>query len=104
MSGFWMIRAGEGGYLIDEFDNAGYVGIGWEGAGDFTEVQAIDEMREMIRTVPDVKPGARANPASMAHTFRRSIELGDRPVRSRRPQLDSIDLRVLARFLSTALL
>lgn len=80
MSGFWMIRAGEGGYLIDEFDNAGYVGIGWEGAGDFTEVQTIDEMREIIRTMPDVKPGARANSASMAYKFRRSIEPGDRVI------------------------
>jgi restriction system protein len=45
MSGFWMVRAGEGGYLIEEFADEGYVGIGWQDAGDFTNVQTLDEMR-----------------------------------------------------------
>lgn len=81
MSGFWMIRAGEGGYLIDEFQSAGYVGIGWQGAGDFTQVQTIDEMRDIIiRAFPDARPGALGNSASMAYKFRHSIQPGDRVI------------------------
>lgn len=73
-----MIRAGEGGYLIDEFENTGYVGIGWQGAGDFTQVQTLEEMREIIvNAFPDAMPGALGNSASMAYKFRRTIQPGD---------------------------
>lgn len=36
MAAFWMIRAGEGGYLAEEFLSKGCVGVGFDGVGDFT--------------------------------------------------------------------
>ena len=52
-----MVRAGEGGYQISEFERASCVAIGWEAAGDFTDVTSIDAMRARIDVAyPDAKP------------------------------------------------
>lgn len=78
MSRFWMVRAGEGGYLADDFERAECVAIGYEGCGDFTEIRSLDEMRERIReSLPTEKAGALANAASMAFKFRSELQQGD---------------------------
>ncbi len=48
MAHFWMVRAGEGGYLVNQFEKKGYIGIGWEEAGDFTSIKTIDDMKTVI--------------------------------------------------------
>ena len=30
----WMVRAGEGAYLIEDFENKNVVAVGWEELGD----------------------------------------------------------------------
>ncbi|HET6231366.1 MAG TPA: hypothetical protein VFE05_14935, partial [Longimicrobiaceae bacterium] len=77
MSNFWIVRAGEGGYLAPAFDKAGVVGMGWRGAGDFTHLREIDEFKERVAADPDVKTGAIPNSASMAYKFRHVIAKGD---------------------------
>lgn len=73
-----MVRAGEGGYLAEEFEEKGYVAIGWGGAGDFTNVLTADAMRQRIlESIHDAKPGAVANSASMAWKFRQLMQPGD---------------------------
>jgi restriction system protein len=81
MPGFWMVRAGEGGYLINDFERTSCVGIGWEGAGDFTHVITIAAMRARIDAAyPEGKPASRAVSASTALKFRQGVKVGDRIV------------------------
>ena len=76
-----MVRAGEGGYQISEFERASCVAIGWEAAGDFTDVTSIDAMRARIDVAyPDAKPLSRAISASTALKFRQTMKVGDRVV------------------------
>ncbi len=77
----WMVRAGEGGYQIDEFERASCVAIGWEKAGDFTSITSLEGMRARVdEAYPDMKPMARALSASTALKFRSTIQVGDRVV------------------------
>ena len=81
MPGFWMVRAGEGGYLINEFERASVVAIGWDRVGDLRDVTTLEEMRKRIDAAfPDAKPLARAVSAGSAFKFRSTIKRGDRVV------------------------
>ena len=52
MSNVWMVRAGEGGYLIDEFTR-GYVGIGWNKLGDLSSLGSQDDLHELyVQNLP----------------------------------------------------
>jgi restriction system protein len=78
---FWMVRAGERGFLAEEFERAGCVAIGWSGVGDFAAIRSLDAMRQRIlETQHESKPGAVANSASMAWKFRSLMKKGDRIV------------------------
>jgi restriction system protein len=81
MSGFWMVRAGEGGYLFEDFERSGYAGIGWREAGDFTGVENWDQMRELLAAAyPDERPGWLGNATGATYKFRRTMRPGDRVV------------------------
>ena len=81
VSRFWMVRAGEGGYLFPEFERTGRIGIDWEFAGDFTEITTLEAMKSRIAaTDPTRHPSALANSASMAFKFRVVMQKGDRVV------------------------
>lgn len=43
----WMVRAGEGGYLFDEFRKDSLVAIGWNEVGDLSGVNSQDAVREL---------------------------------------------------------
>jgi hypothetical protein len=81
MPNAWVVRAGEGSTLASEFEHAGYVGMGFDGAGDFYAVQDLDAMRERIaRAYPNATPQSRATTAGQAFKFRMAIKPGDRVV------------------------
>ncbi len=81
MPAFWMVRAGEGGYLADAFKDAKHVALGFDSFGDFTSIKSLDEMRSRIRTAAsDLKPGAIANAAGVAWKFRHVMQSGDRVI------------------------
>jgi len=40
----WMIRAGRGGKLIEDFET-GYISIGWNEVGDLNQFKSVDEIR-----------------------------------------------------------
>lgn len=81
MPNLWMVRAGEGGYLVDDFERESCVAIGWQEAGDFTPIHTLEEMRNrMAASYPDAQPGRLASSASMAFKFRDRIKKGDRVV------------------------
>ena len=79
MSNTWMIRAGEGGYLAENFAK-GYVAIGWRDVGDLTKVQTADEIRQkyLAARLEDKKgKGAANNDVAMIYKFRHGIKVGD---------------------------
>jgi len=42
----WMVRAGEGGYLFDEFKEKKVVAIGWNSLGDLSAIQTPEKLKE----------------------------------------------------------
>ena len=63
----WLVRAGEGSYLIDEFAR-GFIAIGWYELGDLSMVTPQDEIRERCdRAYPDDSPGRVRNAVAMIY-------------------------------------
>lgn len=74
----WMIRAGQGGYLIGDFASKKIVAIGWNQLGDLTTLTSRDEIMDLCRkTYPKDKPGKVVTSASVVHKFRNVIQKGD---------------------------
>jgi len=79
MSRFWMVRAGEGGHLFDQFEAKGCIGLGW--AGDYSGTKTLQSIKnELKRQYPGAHPGARANWASILNKFLHVMQPGDRIV------------------------
>ena len=77
MSGIWMVRAGEGGYLAKDFAR-GFVAIGFEKLGDMTDVTAQERIREkFITAYPDARPSEIGNPVAIFYKFRTVLTVGD---------------------------
>ena len=81
MPHFWMVRAGEGGYLAGEFVSKKCVAVGFGGMGDLSGLQSLEAMKaEVRRTYPDRTPMQVALAAGVAHKFRSTIRIGDQVV------------------------
>lgn len=81
MPNLWMVRAGEGGYQAANFEHTGYIGVGWDGLGDFSSLTTLDGMRAAMKNAyPEGKPGWLAASAGMAFKFRNVIASGNRVV------------------------
>lgn len=77
MASIWMIRAGEGGRLIESFAK-GYVAVGWTELGDMNNVHKLDEIRQRIlQAYPNERKGAVGNSVAMFHKFRSVVKVGD---------------------------
>ena len=62
----WLVRAGQGGCLVEEFVARGFIAIGWHELGDLSTVTAQKETRERYnRAYPDEKPARAALAVSM---------------------------------------
>lgn len=44
----WMVRAGEDGFLIDDFKKKNYVSIGWNELSDLSRTRDRDEIKELL--------------------------------------------------------
>lgn len=77
MKSGWIVRAGEGGYLFEDFEK-GLVAIGWSAMGD---VSALDTRKKMadayIAAYPDSKEGKRPNQIAMVDKFRNEMQVGE---------------------------
>jgi hypothetical protein len=63
----WMVRAGEGGRLAEEFSK-GYVAVGWNELGDMTTIKDREDMRKHhLASYPTMKKGAYRNDILMFH-------------------------------------
>ena len=76
----WLVRAGEDGYLIDQFAR-GFVAIGWHKIGDLSAVTSEEEISELYnRAYPDEKPVKARLAVSMICRFRFILEKDQRVV------------------------
>lgn len=81
MTKLWMVRAGERGFLADDFEREGVVAIGWHELGDFSHLTSETAIRQKVDEVyVDRTPQARSISASQAHKFRNVVCPGDRVV------------------------
>jgi len=44
----WMVRAGTGAFLIDDFKSKNYVSIGWNKIGDISDVRRKDKIKRLV--------------------------------------------------------
>lgn len=78
MSDAWMVRAGEGGDVIDDFIDKGVVAIGWDELPDLSKVRSRDELRKLIEeTYSQDRPGQRRSWLAQVGTFRFNIKERD---------------------------
>ncbi|MFA5780374.1 MAG: restriction endonuclease [Elusimicrobiota bacterium] len=74
----WMVRAGEGGYLFDEFKNKNVVAIGWNEVGDLTKITTLDEIKDAITDkYPDFKLGKIYMSAGQVSRFKNDLKKND---------------------------
>jgi restriction system protein len=76
-----MVRAGEGGYLADEFFERGFISIGWNDVGDLTSAATADDVRAAYtKAYPGAKPGEIGNAVAMIQKFRLVLKPSDHVV------------------------
>ncbi|MCA1765562.1 MAG: restriction endonuclease, partial [Desulfobulbaceae bacterium] len=80
MANIWLVRAGEGGRLFEEFAK-GYIGIGYNEMGDMSDVTDLEDIRtRYLESYPDVKPRAVGNQVAMFYKFRSVFAIGDKVI------------------------
>lgn len=73
----WMVRAGEGGRLFEDFER-GYIAVGWSKLGDISGLDSREKvLQAYAQQFPDEKPSKRNNAAAMVHKFRNEMMDGD---------------------------
>ncbi|MBT8232905.1 MAG: restriction endonuclease [Bacteroidia bacterium] len=73
-----MVRAGEGGYLIDTFIELNLVAIGWNELGDLSDVNDLDHLKTLLQnTYPELRPGQVNNHAGQIFRFVNEFKKGD---------------------------
>lgn len=73
----YMVRAGEGAYLIDEFLNRKVVAIGWEKVGDLTNLKDINAIKEKLKVAyPEAKAAQINNYAGQLSRFKTEFKIG----------------------------
>ena len=78
MAKFWMIRAGEGGRLADEYRKSGVVALTFAGKRDFSGSPSRETVREAIEAAyPHLKPGAIVNGTANLYKFVSVVKPGD---------------------------
>lgn len=78
----WMVRAGEGGHLIEEFAK-GTVTVGWDEMAAPIDAKSQAELRaQLAQSYPGSKPGAHQNAASVLWRFAKVLKVGDTVITS----------------------
>lgn len=75
----WMVRAGEGGYLFEEFKARSLVAIGWNEMGDMSALKTREQfVAAVTRHYPESRKMQVAISAGQAFRFVREMKPGDR--------------------------
>lgn len=74
----WMIRAGEGAYLVDEFKSRSIISIGWNEIGDIKKLGDKQSIKDaLMKSFPDDKQGKINLTAGQLYRFATEINQGD---------------------------
>ncbi len=74
----WMIRAGRNASLVQDFEDKGYVAVGWIEMDDLTNVKSKADIEKIhIKAYPDQKAGKRRMSVGQIARFRFDIKEGD---------------------------
>jgi restriction system protein len=75
----WLVRAGEGAYLVDDFRTGSFVSIGWIELGDASSLKTREQFTQAVaRAYPDMRRGQIAMSAGQVFRFAREMKIGDR--------------------------
>lgn len=78
-SQMWMVRAGEGGFLFEEFREHNYIAIGWNAFDRLTDTATQANLRgDYIVKYPGEKPGKVSNAVAMIYKFAAVLKPGER--------------------------
>lgn len=78
MNRLWMIRAGEGAYLIDDFIEKSIVSISWNELGDLKKLRDREQFKELIADTYEDYPQGKTNlVAGQLYKFSKEIKVGD---------------------------
>lgn len=74
----WMVRAGEGSRLFDEFKDKNVIGIGWNELGDLTKIKDINALKKLFSKIyPDASKGQRDNNSGQIFRFINEFSIND---------------------------
>ena len=76
MKNMWMVRAGKGAFLIDEFKSRNIVALGW-GLGDLSDKNENEIKLLMEEKYPNESKNTLGIASSQVIKFRHNIEIGD---------------------------
>lgn len=77
----WMVRAGEGGYLIDEFLDRDIIAIGWNELGKIENGTSYEQLKQRFKeTYPDDSNGRVNQCVSQIWRFFNEFKTGDKVV------------------------
>lgn len=78
MVNMWMVRAGEGAFLIDDFTRKNIVAIGWNQIGDISDVKRKERIKELVKQNSDYKKKLQiAVAAGQINRFLLEFKIGD---------------------------
>ncbi|WP_343593210.1 restriction endonuclease [Paracidovorax wautersii] len=78
---YWMVRAGEGGFLFDDFKSQSIVAIGWEEMDDMSGMLSrADFQKAAAVAYPNVSAGTLGSYAGQTYRFVREMKIGDHVV------------------------
>lgn len=81
MISMWMVRAGEHGRLLEDFEKNNVVAIGWQKIGDLSNVKSPEEVRRMVDAAyGEESQGWKAISASQLSRFRFDFKENDNVV------------------------
>jgi len=74
----WMVRAGSGAFLVENFLTKNIVSIGWNETGDLSKVENIEKLKELIKkNYPEYKDGQVISSAGQIYRFLFEFKKGD---------------------------
>jgi len=73
----WMVRAGEGAYLFNEFKSKNVIAIGWNEVGDLSYVSSPEEIKRIVKEKYHYKLGKLNMTAAQLSKFRFDFRKGD---------------------------
>ncbi len=74
----WMVRAGEGAFLVEDFLTKNLVSIGWNATGDLSKIDKIEKLKEIIKkSYPESKNGQVISSAGQVYRFLKDFKIGD---------------------------